>query len=96
MCLEEAEAEVGTDDEWTLVQCKYKSPKVGLDLRSKGVHDDKVNDVREQNRFMKVNKTVKWNNNNGNILKESDHERDRNHICKPERERITIELNRNG
>ena len=47
--LEEAEAEVRTDDEWTLVQCKHKFPKVGLGLRSKGVHDDKVNDVREQN-----------------------------------------------
>ena len=97
--LEEAEAEVRTDDEWTLVQCKCKSPKMGLDIKSNGVHDHHINedrDDRERNRFTKVNNIVKWSDNNGTTIKQNDHERDKNRDRKLERERITIKMQSNG
>ena len=87
--LEKAEAEGRTDDGWTLVQCKCKPHKMGLDPDADGNHDH-VNNNRDSNRFTNMNRIAKWKDATVITLKESVHERESNGDCKVKRERTTI------
>jgi hypothetical protein len=87
--LEKAEAEGRTGDGWTLVQCKCKPHKMGLDPDDDGNHDHVINN-RDSNRFTNMNRIAKWKDATVIILKESVHERESNGDRNVKRERTTI------
>ena len=97
LLLEKAEAGVRTDDEWTLVQCKYKSSKVeGTGDKLPFDHHHDTNEVRERNRFTMVNEVAKYNTYDRTTLKESDHEHEWNQDHGSMRESITTIPTSNG
>ena len=92
--MDEAESELRTDDEWTLVQCKCRggckcAHKVGLTGLSKYADEDDKYIVRDQNRFTLLN-------DDGTTLKESNHEREGKRVRFDVREGNTITIEVDG
>jgi hypothetical protein len=85
--LKEAEAEVRTDNEWTLLQYQCKGPKVELDSGDTKVRDYDNNYDHGSNQITRVNKDAKWIDKNRNTLNNSAHDREWNQGCETIRDR---------
>jgi len=94
--LKKAEAEVHTDDKWTLVQYQCKGSKVELDSGYAKVRDYDNNYDHGSNQITRVNKDAKWIDKNRNALNSSAHDREWNQGCETIHDRITTNPKSNG